>query len=64
MEKIIKEGKTTEEVLEQLLKENNLNLEDILYKTSTKKGGLFKSSSVEITAYTKENIYIMIHLSL
>ena len=57
MEKIIKEGKTAEEVLEQLLKENNLNLEDILYKTYTKKGGLFKSSLVEITAYTKNSIY-------
>ena len=57
MEKIIKEGKTVEEVLATILKENNVAKEDIVYTTTNKKGKLFQGALVEVTAYLKKDIY-------
>ena len=60
MEKIIKEGKTVEEILEQFYNESNLTKDDILYSSELKKGKLFKSDSYEVTIIKKDDIYEMI----
>lgn len=57
MEMIIKEGKIEEEVLNNILEENKLDKNDIIYKTTTKKAGLFKGNVVEVTVYPKDSIY-------
>ena len=56
MEKISKEGKTEEEVLNEILTENNLTKEEVVYKTTTKKGKLFKSDVVTVDVYKKEDL--------
>ena len=56
MEKIIKEGKELDQVLEEILSENNLTKEDIIYKSTTKKGKLFQGNLVEVTVYPKTAI--------
>ena len=56
MEKIIKEGKEIEVVLEEILAENNLNKEEIVYTTKEKKGKLFQGTLKEITVYQKKDI--------
>ena len=56
MERIIKEGKEAEVVLEEILSENNLNKEDIVYTTITKKGKLFQGNIEEVTVYQKKDI--------
>ena len=57
MEPIIKEGKTSTEVLEEILKENNLTEEEIVYTTKENKGKLFKGSTVTVTVIKKEELY-------
>ena len=57
MEPIIKEGKTSTEVLEEILKENNLTEEEIVYTTKENKGKLFKGSTVTVTVIKKEDLY-------
>ncbi len=56
MSKIVVEAKTIEEALDKIVKENKLNKEDILYSTEELKGKLFKSSTVKVSAITKEEI--------
>lgn len=56
MEKIIKEGKVVEEVLEEIFAENNLTKEEIIYKVINKKGKLFKGSSYEVIVYPKSSL--------
>lgn len=56
MEKIIKEGKVVEEVLEEIYAENNLTKEEIIYKVINKKGKLFKGSSYEVIVYPKSSL--------
>ena len=56
MEKIVKEGKDIETILNELLNENKLIKEEILWTTKEKKGKLFKGNLIEITAYKKEDI--------
>ena len=56
MEKIIKEGKELDQVLEEILSENNLTKEDIIYKSATKKGKLFQGNLIEVTVYPKTAI--------
>ena len=56
MEKIIKEGKVTEEVLEEILSENNLNKDEIVYTSQDKKGKLFQGTLKEVTVYKKADI--------
>lgn len=56
MEKITKEGKELEFVLEEILYENSLSSKDIVYKTNNKKGKLFQGNLCEVTAYLKKDI--------
>ena len=57
MEKIVKEGKVLEEVLEELLSENNLSKSDVIVKSVNKKGKLFQGTLCEVTVYPKSAIY-------
>lgn len=56
MEKIIKEGKEENVVLEEILSDNNLNKDDIVFTSLNKKGKLFQGNIVEVTVYQKKNI--------
>ena len=56
MEKIIKDGKETELVLEEILTENNLTKDEIVYTSHDKKGKLFQGNLKEVTVYKKETI--------
>ena len=56
MNKIVKDGKVLDEILESIKEENNLTDEDFLYKKTEQKGGLFKSSTITIEAFTLEEI--------
>ena len=56
MEKTIKQAKTKEEALQSFFEETKLEEKDILYTAETKKGGLFKGSSVEVSIYKKEDL--------
>ena len=56
MEKIIKDGKVTEEVLEEILAENNLTKDEIVYTSHDKKGKLFQGNLKEVTVYKKTDI--------
>ena len=56
MEKIIKDGKVTEEVLEEILAENSLTKDEIVYTSRDKKGKLFQGNLKEVTVYKKETI--------
>lgn len=60
MEKISKTGKNAELVLEEILKENNLNKADIVYTKGETKKGLFKSETVEVIVYEKSKIYDLV----
>ncbi len=56
MEKIIKEGKEVDVILEEILAENNLNKDDIVYTSHEKKGKLFQGNVFEVTVYQKSDI--------
>ena len=56
MEKITKEGKELETVLETLLEENKLTKEDVIYTHHEKKGKLFQGNLVEVAIYPKTSI--------
>lgn len=60
MEKIIKEGKTTEEVLNEFYQETNLTKEDIVYTSALKEKKLFKGETYEVVIYKKDDIYEMV----
>lgn len=60
MEKIIKEGKTTEEVLNDFYQETNLTKGDIVYTSALKNKKLFKGETYEVIIYKKEDIYEMV----
>lgn len=57
MEKISKVGKNFEDTLAQILEENNLTQDEVIYKTGETKKGLFKSSTTEVIVYKKSDIY-------
>lgn len=57
MEKIVSSGKDLEQVLENILNENNLSKEEIVYHYTTEKKGLFKNEVIEVSVYKKEDIY-------
>ena len=57
MEKIIKEGKTVEDVLNAYYEETGLNEDSIIYSSEVKKGKLFKGDTVVVTIIKKEDIY-------
>jgi len=56
MNKIVKEGKVLEEILENLKKENELTDIDFLYRKKEQKGGLFKGTTIIVEALTVEEI--------
>lgn len=56
MNKIKSEAKTKEEALNKLLEENNLTVDNILYKSYEQKLGLLKGTKVIIEALTYEEI--------
>ena len=56
MEKIIKDGKETELVLEEILAENSLTKDEIVYTSHDKKGKLFQGTLKEVTVYKKTDI--------
>lgn len=56
MEKIIKEGKEVDVILDEILTENNLSKDEIIYTISDKKGKLFQGNLKEVTVYKKETI--------
>ena len=60
MEKIIKEGKNLEEILNSYYESENVKEEDIIYSYETKKGGLFKGDVVVVTIVKKDEVYEMI----
>lgn len=57
MEKISKTGKNFEETLQEILEENNLTQDEVVYKTGETKKNLFKGSTVEVIVYKKSDIY-------
>ena len=57
METIIKEGKDAAEILAEILKDNKLTEDEIVYTTKENKGKLFKGSTVTVTVVKKTEIY-------
>ncbi len=57
MEKISKTGKNFEETLQEILEENNLTQDEVIYKTGETKKNLFKGSTVEVIVYKKADVY-------
>ena len=56
MEKIVKEGKEQDIILEEILNENNLNKDDVIWTSTTKKGKLFQGNITEVTVYQKKEL--------
>ena len=56
MEKIIKEGKEVDVILDEILSESNLTKDEIIYTVNDKKGKLFQGNLKEVTVYKKETI--------
>lgn len=56
MEKIIKEGKDLNEIIESILNECDLTKEEIITTHQEKKGKLFQGNVLEVTAYKKSDI--------
>lgn len=56
MEKITKDGKDIELLIEEILQDNNLSREEIVYKSYEKKGKLFQGNIKEVTVYKKNDI--------
>ena len=56
METLSKVGKNVEETLEEILKENELKKEDVIYTSTLKKGGLFKGNNYEVVVTKKQDI--------
>lgn len=56
MEKIIKEGKEVDVILDEILSESNLTKDEIIYTVNDKKGKLFQGNLKKVTVYKKETI--------
>lgn len=57
MEKIIKEGKELEGIIASICEEQNIEPEDLCYKYTTKKNGIFNKNVVyEVEAITKKDL--------
>ena len=56
MEKIIKEGKELENILEEILSENSLEKNDLYYRYYNKKSGLFGKNNIVVEAITKNDL--------
>ncbi|MBE6155590.1 MAG: KH domain-containing protein [Firmicutes bacterium] len=57
MERISKTGKDFENTLNEILEENKLDKENVIYLTGEVKKGLFKGETTEVIVYKKEDIY-------
>lgn len=57
MEKISKTGKDFDETLNNILEENSLTKDDVVYTTGEVKKGLFKGETTEVIVYKKADIY-------
>lgn len=56
MNKIVKDGKVLEEILEAIKKENNLADNEFLYNRKEQKGGLFKGTTLVVEAISLQEI--------
>ena len=56
MEKIVKEGKNLDDLLNEIKEELNVSEDELLYSTYEKKGGLFKGTIVVCEAITYDNL--------
>jgi len=56
MNKIVKEGKVLEEILEAIKSENNLADNEFLYTRKEQKGGLFKGTTLVVEAISLQEI--------
>ena len=56
MEKIIKQGKEVDVILDEILSESNLTKDEIIYTVNDKKGKLLQGNLKEVTVYKKETI--------
>ncbi len=56
MKKLISEAKTKEAALEKLLEENNVSLDNIIYKSYEQKAGLLKGTKIIVEAITYDEI--------
>ena len=56
MEKIIKDGKEVDVILDEILSESNLTKDEIIYTVNDKKGKLFQGNLKEVTVYKKATI--------
>ena len=57
MEKITKTGKVFEDTLNEILEENGLTRDEVIYTTGEVKKGLFKGETTEVIVYKKEDVY-------
>lgn len=57
MERISKAGKDFEDTLNEILEENSLKKEDVIYTTGEVKKGLFKGETTEVIVFKKSDIY-------
>lgn len=57
MERISKSGKVFEDTLNEILEENNISKDEVIYTTGEVKKGLFKGETTEVIVYKKEDIY-------
>lgn len=60
MKEYLFSGKSEQEVLEEALKELNVREEDVIYKMSEQKSGLFKAKKIEMSLVKKEDIHSFI----
>ena len=60
MEKISKSGKNFDTTLNEILDENNLSIDEVIYSSDKIKKGLFKGETIEVVVYKKEDIYSFI----
>lgn len=56
MEKIIKEGKELELIINEILEEQKITKEELFYSYSNKKSGLFGKSSIVVEAITRNDL--------
>lgn len=56
MEKIIKEGKELETIINEILTEENITKEELYYKHFSKKTGLFGKTTIVVEAVTRTNL--------
>lgn len=56
MERITKEGKDVDLVLQKIMEENNISKEELLYTSTLKKSKLFQGNLYEVSVYLKTDL--------